>query len=92
MTRVPDLVDAVWRKSSYSDGGADNCIEVGAAWRKSSYSDGGEDNCIEVGDDLPDTIPVRDSKNPAGPILLFPAAAWSTFIDTVKSGGHAGRA
>lgn len=58
------------------------------AWRKSSYSDGGDGNCIEVGDDLPDTIPVRDSKNPAGPILLFPAAAWSAFIDTVKSGGH----
>ncbi|GGW55524.1 DUF397 domain-containing protein [Streptomyces galilaeus] len=28
MNRTPDLTAAVWRKSSYSDGGATNCIEV----------------------------------------------------------------
>ncbi|MFF7982401.1 DUF397 domain-containing protein [Streptomyces sp. NPDC007901] len=28
MTRTPDLSTAVWRKSSYSDGGANNCVEV----------------------------------------------------------------
>lgn len=28
MNRTPDLTTAVWRKSSYSDGGASNCIEV----------------------------------------------------------------
>ncbi|MEV6330643.1 DUF397 domain-containing protein [Streptomyces sp. NPDC051909] len=58
-------------------------------WRKSSYSnpDGGE--CLEVADPGTATlplIPVRDSKNPTGPALLFPAAAWSTFIDEVKTG------
>lgn len=37
-----------WRKSSYSNGGSDNCVEVGA-WRKSSYSNGGSANCVEVG-------------------------------------------
>ncbi|WP_443033527.1 DUF397 domain-containing protein [Streptomyces sp. CA2R101] len=56
------------------------------AWRKSSYSDGGEDNCVEVSDGLPGVVPVRDSKNPAGGVLLFPAAAWSGFMATVKSG------
>lgn len=25
---TPDLSTAVWRKSSYSDGGANNCVEV----------------------------------------------------------------
>ncbi|GHE39522.1 DUF397 domain-containing protein [Streptomyces capitiformicae] len=25
---TPDLTTAVWRKSSYSDGGANNCLEV----------------------------------------------------------------
>ncbi|MCF1598667.1 DUF397 domain-containing protein [Streptomyces muensis] len=25
---TPDLTTAVWRKSSYSDGGASNCVEV----------------------------------------------------------------
>ncbi|UUU23183.1 DUF397 domain-containing protein [Streptomyces sp. DSM 40750] len=28
MKRTPDLTTAVWRKSSYSDGGASNCLEV----------------------------------------------------------------
>ncbi|MFJ8489858.1 DUF397 domain-containing protein [Streptomyces sp. NPDC094038] len=28
MTRTPDLSTAMWRKSSYSDGGANNCVEV----------------------------------------------------------------
>ncbi|MFE2050230.1 DUF397 domain-containing protein [Streptomyces sp. NPDC059459] len=28
MKHTPDLNTAVWRKSSYSDGGANNCVEV----------------------------------------------------------------
>ncbi|MFI1709506.1 DUF397 domain-containing protein [Streptomyces griseoruber] len=28
MNRTPDLTSAVWRKSSYSDGGGTNCVEV----------------------------------------------------------------
>ncbi|MFJ9687632.1 DUF397 domain-containing protein [Streptomyces bacillaris] len=28
MKRTPDLSTATWRKSSYSDGGDNNCIEV----------------------------------------------------------------
>ena len=28
MNRIPDLSDVVWRKSSYSDGGGTNCVEV----------------------------------------------------------------
>ncbi|WP_031479169.1 DUF397 domain-containing protein [Streptomyces bicolor] len=28
MTRTPDLSTAVWRKSSYSEGGANDCVEV----------------------------------------------------------------
>ncbi|MFE1769748.1 DUF397 domain-containing protein [Streptomyces sp. NPDC059008] len=89
MKTTPDLTGATWRKSSYSDGGDDNCVEVadaGVAWRKSSFSDGGADNCIEIADDLTTTVPVRDSKNPAGPVLLFPAGAWSAFIRAVKAG------
>ncbi|MFE5510989.1 DUF397 domain-containing protein [Streptomyces sp. NPDC056529] len=55
-------------------------------WRKSSYSnqDGGE--CLEVADNLPH-IPVRDSKVPAGPALVFAAGAWAVFVDEVKLGG-----
>jgi hypothetical protein len=28
MKQTPDLITAVWRKSSYSEGGANNCVEV----------------------------------------------------------------
>ncbi|MEU9555755.1 DUF397 domain-containing protein [Streptomyces fumanus] len=28
MNRTPDLTSAVWRKSSYSDGGGTNCVEI----------------------------------------------------------------
>lgn len=57
----------------------------GAMWRKSSFSGQGGD-CVEVADGLPGVVPVRDSKNPAGPALVFPAAAWSAFVAGVKAG------
>ncbi|WP_395576691.1 DUF397 domain-containing protein [Streptomyces sp. BK79] len=28
MNRIPDLTTVTWRKSSYSDGGGTNCVEV----------------------------------------------------------------
>jgi hypothetical protein len=87
----PDLNAARWRKSSYSNGGDDNCLEVaegfpGAArWRKSSYSTGGSDNCVEVADGFPGVVPVRDSKNPASaPALVMSAASWAAFVEHIK--------
>ncbi|MFI0785036.1 DUF397 domain-containing protein [Streptomyces lydicus] len=56
-------------------------------WRKSSYSNPDGGNCIEVADDLPALVPVRDSKAPHGPALVFPAAAWASFVTAVKGGG-----
>nr|WSX78877.1 DUF397 domain-containing protein [Streptomyces sp. NBC_00899] len=56
-----------------------------ATWRKSSYSDGpNPDSCIEVADGF-DVVPVRDSKDPQGPALVFPAAAWAAFLADVKA-------
>ena len=55
-----------------------------AVWRKSSYSDGGTSNCVEVVDGHPDLVPVRDSKVPAGQVLLFAASSWSAFVHGVK--------
>ncbi|MFE7553197.1 DUF397 domain-containing protein [Streptomyces gardneri] len=83
--RQYDLTHAHWFKSSYSNGDGGDCVEVsydfaGAAWRKSSYSNGDGGNCVEVLDDVPGVVPVRDSKNPTGPALLVPAAAWSAFV------------
>ncbi|MFJ2902890.1 DUF397 domain-containing protein [Streptomyces sp. NPDC087212] len=53
-------------------------------WRKSSYSGNDAGSCVEVLDSYPTGIPVRDSKVPHGPALLFPPAAWAPFIQAVK--------
>ena len=57
-----------------------------AEWRKSSYSGGNGGACVEVGRNLPNVVAVRDSKNPAGPALVFPAAGWQGFTASVKAG------
>ncbi|KIF02069.1 hypothetical protein PL81_32040 [Streptomyces sp. RSD-27] len=55
------------------------------AWRKSSYSNGEGGECVEVSDHLPGVVAVRDSKRKGtGPVLAFPAAAWTSFIQDVK--------
>ncbi|MFE2373664.1 DUF397 domain-containing protein [Streptomyces sp. NPDC059398] len=64
MNRTPDLSTAHWCKSSYSDGGANNCVEVAHGY--------------------PGLVPVRDSKAPAGPALIFPDSAWTSFIQAVR--------
>ncbi|MFE3430281.1 DUF397 domain-containing protein [Streptomyces sp. NBRC 110465] len=33
-----------------------------------------------MADGFPGVVPVRDSKNPTGPIIVVPAAAWSAFL------------
>ncbi|WP_371516554.1 DUF397 domain-containing protein [Kitasatospora sp. NBC_01300] len=35
---------------------------------------------------LPGAVPVRDSKDPQGPALVFPAAAWEAFVMAVREG------
>ncbi|MEU6171724.1 DUF397 domain-containing protein [Streptantibioticus parmotrematis] len=55
-------------------------------WRKSSYSNPDGGACVEVNDNLTDLVPVRDSKDPHGPVLLFPSASWRSFVSAVKSG------
>ncbi|ELP71224.1 DUF397 domain-containing protein [Streptomyces turgidiscabies] len=72
-----------WFKSSYSDSGGGDCVEVAYAWRKSTYSDSGGGNCVEVAP-CPHTptaaIHVRDSKNPGGPNLTVTGEAWGAFL------------
>ncbi|MFF3857780.1 DUF397 domain-containing protein [Streptomyces sp. NPDC002209] len=58
------------------------------SWRKSSYSNGEGASCVELSDDLSGIVPVRDSKlADRGPVLVFPATAWTAFIQDVKSQG-----
>ncbi|MEU8925455.1 DUF397 domain-containing protein [Kitasatospora sp. NPDC048545] len=55
-------------------------------WRKSSYSGTNGGNCIEVAPGFPGLAPVRDSKGPDGPVLVFPGSSWGVFIAAVRSG------
>ncbi|MFJ2372165.1 DUF397 domain-containing protein [Streptomyces sp. NPDC087769] len=55
-------------------------------WRKSSYSGNEGGSCVEVLNDYPSGIPVRDSKTPHGPAVVFSSASWSSFTAAVKAG------
>jgi hypothetical protein len=57
-----------------------------SGWRKSSYSGNESGSCVEVLDTHPSGVPVRDSKTPHGPALLFSAGDWSAFVTAVKGG------
>ncbi|GGV41969.1 hypothetical protein GCM10010261_14270 [Streptomyces pilosus] len=61
-----------------------------ASWRKSSYSNQDGGACIEVSDGFAAAVPVRDSKLSHGPILVFPAGGWSSFVAAIKSGSLRG--
>ncbi|MEV7774614.1 DUF397 domain-containing protein [Kitasatospora sp. NPDC086791] len=59
---------------------------TGASWRKSSYSGGGGAACVEVADGFTGVMPVRDSKDPSGPALVFSSPAWRSFVTAVRTG------
>lgn len=52
----------------------------GAQWRKATRSGTSGGNCVEVAGNLPGAVAVRDSKDPAGPVLSFSPAAWRSFV------------
>jgi hypothetical protein len=54
-------------------------------WRRSSYSGPEAGSCVEVLDDHPAGVPVRDSKAPHGPALVFSAGSWSAFVVAVMT-------
>ncbi|MCG6497432.1 DUF397 domain-containing protein [Kitasatospora sp. A2-31] len=53
---------------------------------KSSYSADNAGECIEVAPGFPGVVPVRDSKDPGGPALVFSDAAWRSFVAGVRAG------
>ncbi|WP_155058081.1 DUF397 domain-containing protein [Streptomyces blattellae] len=57
-----------------------------SGWRKSTYSGSEAGSCLEVLDDHLSGVPVRDSKSPHGPALVFPAPGWSSFVTALKDG------
>jgi hypothetical protein len=54
-----------------------------ATWRKSSWS--GANGCVEVAV-VGDRVAVRDSKDRRGPVLLFTADEWASFLGGVRDG------
>ena len=56
----------------------------GLQWRKSIRSIGNGE-CVEAAP-LSGNVAVRDSKNPGGAVLLYPAEAWRSFLDGAKNG------
>ena len=57
----------------------------GARWFKSSRSSGTKE-CVEAAHLDKGFVGVRDSKNPAGPALVFAPGKWDAFLTTAKSG------
>jgi hypothetical protein len=54
-----------------------------AAWRKSTRS--GTNGCVEVAF-VDNKVAVRDSKDQAGPVLVFTAHEWEAFVGGAQSG------
>ncbi|MFY1672283.1 DUF397 domain-containing protein [Plantactinospora sp. WMMB334] len=57
-----------------------------AQWRKSTRSGTAGGDCVEVAENLPAVVAVRDSKDPAGPVLTFEPAAWRAFVNLARQG------
>jgi len=55
-----------------------------ADWRKASYSGDNGGACVEVARNLPGVVAVRDSKDPAGPVLTFSRGDWAAFTAAIK--------
>lgn len=55
------------------------------AWRRSSFSQGSDQTCVEVAFEQA-RILVRDSKDPAGPVLHFSPKEWDVFLLGVGNG------
>ena len=53
-----------------------------AAWRKSSFSESGQ--CVEVAL-IAQSVALRDSHAPSGPVLAFGPGEWAAFLDEVRT-------
>jgi hypothetical protein len=58
------------------------------AWHVSTRSGSGSGNCVEAGLVLDGSgrFAVRDSKDRAGAVLLYPGPDWTTFVTALKHG------
>lgn len=56
------------------------------AWVKSSHSGPTGGNCVEAAAAGGRRVAVRDSRQPSGPVLVFPAGEWAAFLSGAKDG------
>ena len=56
-----------------------------ATWAKSSFSFS-NGNCVEVAALPGGSVAVRDSQDPAGPVLRFTRDGWDTFLAGARRG------
>jgi Domain of unknown function (DUF397) len=56
---------------------------AGTAWRKSSFSESGQ--CVEVAF-IAESVVLRDSHAPSGPVLAFRPGEWTAFLGGVRKG------
>ncbi len=54
-----------------------------AKWRKSASS--GVNGCVEVAF-VDGSVAVRNSRDPAGPVLVFSLVEWQAFVGGVRGG------
>jgi uncharacterized protein DUF397 len=59
---------------------------TGVIWRKSKRSNGSGGDCVEVADLPGGDRGVRDSKDPAGTVLMFTATQWAAFTTGIRTG------
>lgn len=60
--------------------------DLDVEWFSSSYSNDQGGVCVQGGRMHDGNMAVRDSKDPHGPAFVFPAAAWCSFLKTIRSG------
>ncbi|GAA3735516.1 DUF397 domain-containing protein [Salinactinospora qingdaonensis] len=76
------MTSPAWRKSSYSGGNAQNCVEVAGVWRRSGYE--GRDGAYAGQPESTFSHGVRDSRTPESTELFFAGAQWAAFLAPLK--------
>jgi hypothetical protein len=61
--------------------------QMDAPWVKSSFSFA-NGNCVEVAELPGDSVGIRDSRDPGGPVLRFTRAEWAAFLGGARRGEH----
>ena len=90
-TRVPVGTVTVHRLPTKGPAVTVQAIEprlTGATWRRASRS-ATNGQCVEVAQGT-GVFGLRDSKNPAGGVLVLAPATWSWFLIRVATSGHVG--